>query len=221
MGRVHGDQLDLKIRAVSTFKMKFFVVVSALVAAAYADADAGIYGYSAFPYVYGKSAPCVNAANQPVACAHGYAAYPYGLVHHFGKRSADAEAEPEADADALLYAGAYSPLTYAAHTYGAYPYSYRYGAYPYAAYNYGAYPYTYGAYHHFGKRSADAEPKADADADALLYAGAYSPLTYGAHTYGAYAYGAYPYAAHYRHAAYPYAAYPYTGYAHGYSLFGK
>merc|ERR1712002_1451351 len=153
MGRVHGDQLDLKIRAVSTFKMKFFVIVSALVAAAYADADAGIYGYSAFPYVYGKSAPCVNAANQPVACVHGYAAYPYGLVHHLGKRSADAEAEP--------------------------------------------------------------------DADALLYAGAYSPLTYGAHTYGAYAYGAYPYAAHYRHAAYPYAAYPYTGYAHGYSLFGK
>merc|ERR1712055_11794 len=202
--------------------MKFFVIVSALVAAAYADA--GFYGYSALPYVYGKSAPCVNAANQPVACAHGYAAYPYGLVHHLGKRSADAEAEPEADADALLYAGAYSPLTYAAHTYGAYPYSYRHTAYPYAAYNYGADPYTYGAYgRSLGKRSADAEaePEAEADADALLYAGAYSPLTYGAHAYGAYSYGAYPYAAHYSHAAYPYAAYPYTGYSHGYSLYGK
>merc|ERR1712002_165513 len=105
----------------------------------------------------------------------------YGaFAHHYGKRSADAEPKAEADADALLYAGAYSPLTYAAQTYGVYPYSYRHAAYPYAAYNYGAYPYTYGYGHYLGKRSADAEAEPEADADALLYAGAYSPLTYGA-----------------------------------------
>merc|ERR1712217_565202 len=71
--------------------------------------------------------------------------------------------------------------------YGSYG-AYGYGAYPYGGYAYGAYPYTYGAY--YGKRSADAEPKADADA--YLY-GAYG---YGAYpyTYGGYAYGAYPYA---------------------------
>merc|ERR1711970_1350275 len=93
-----------------------------------------------------------------------------------------AEAEPKADADAaLLYTSAYSPLTYGAHAYGAFPYSYR------SAYTYGVSPYTY---YHFGKRSADAEPEADA---ALLYTSAYSPLTYGAHPYGSYAYGAYPY----------------------------
>merc|ERR1712117_580094 len=61
-----------------------------------------------------------------------------------------AMAEPEAD-PALLY-GSYG--------YGAYPYAGVYGAYR----SYG-YPYTYGYY---GKRSADAEPEAEAD-PALLY----------------------------------------------------
>merc|ERR1711896_78576 len=98
-------------------------------------------------------------------------------------RSADAE--PEADA-ALLYTSAYSLLTYGARAYGAFPYSYR------SAYNYGVSPYTYGAYHHFGKRSADAEPEADA---ALIYSGAYSPLTYGAfpYSYGHHAVAATPF----------------------------
>merc|ERR1712119_256185 len=68
------------------------------------------------------------------------------------------EAKPEAEADpALLYS------TYG---YGAYPYAYgAYGAYGYAH----AYPYAHhGLY--YGKRSAEAEPKADADA---YYYGAY------------------------------------------------
>jgi len=154
--------------------MKFFVVVSALVAVACAEAEAdaallytsayspltyGAHAYGAFPYSYGVSP------------------YTFGAYRHFGKRSADAE--PEADA-ALLYTSAYSPLTYGAHAYGAFPYSY------------GVSPYTFGAYRHFGKRSADAEPEADA---ALLYTSAYSPLTYGAHAFGAfpYSYGVSPY----------------------------
>merc|ERR1711955_88342 len=68
-----------------------------------------------------------------------------------------------------------------------YPYSLGY-----SAYNYGAYPYTYGA-RHIGKRSADAEPEADA---ALVYSNpgytgvAGYPYSLG---YSAYNYGAYPY----------------------------
>merc|ERR1712112_476627 len=121
---------------------------------------------------------------------------------------AAAFAEPEAKADAdpaLLYGGfGYAGLGYAG-----------YAGYPYA---YGAYPYAYGA-HYFGKRSADAEPEAKADA-ALLY----GALGYGAHYIGkrsadaepkadaAYLYGAYGYAGHYGYVGYPYAygAYPYS-----------
>ena len=108
-----------------------------------------------------------------------YGAYPYAYGAYYGKRSADAE--PKADADAF---------------YGAYGLGYGYGGYGlgyagYAGLGYAGYaaPYAYGAY--YGKRSADAEPKADA------YYGAYG-LGYGyGGLYGGYgyrAYGAYPYA---------------------------
>merc|ERR1719215_2109906 len=89
-----------------------------------------------------------------------------------------ASAEPEAKADAdpaLLY--------------GAYPYAGAYGGYPatygYGYRTYGAYPYSY-----YGKRSADAEPKADA------YYGAYGyGLPLAGYGYArSYAYGAHPYA---------------------------
>merc|ERR1711964_687989 len=127
------------------------VVASALVAAISAEADpallyAGYAGYAGVPLAYGvglKSAPCVNAANVPVPCAAGY-----GLVH-YGKRDADAEADP-----ALLY-GAYG---YAAYPYAAYGHYYGkreaeadpallyagYAGYPYAA-AYGAYPHAVAA----------------------------------------------------------------------------
>merc|ERR1712227_841200 len=68
---------------------------------------------------------------------------------------AEPEAKPEAEADAALLYGAYG--------YAGYPYAAGYG-YPYGYRTYG-YPYTYGYY---GKRSADAEPEAEAD-PALLY----------------------------------------------------
>merc|ERR1712236_156279 len=143
--------------------MKFLVVASALVATISAEADpallyAGYAGYAGLPLAYGvglKSAPCVNAANVPVPCAAGY-----GLVH-YGKRDADAEADP-----ALLY-GAYAygvpfgsstgldPITQGldASTQGYAPYAYGYGL------------------GYYGKRDADADP-------ALLY-GAYAPYAYG------------------------------------------
>merc|ERR1712243_212866 len=85
----------------------------------------------------------------------------------------------------------------------------------YSPYNYGAYPYTYGA-RYLGKRSADAEPEADA---ALLYgnygytryagyAAPYSLGYSGYRAYGAYAGYAAPYSLGY--SAYNYGAYPYT-----------
>merc|ERR1712106_110714 len=108
------------IRAVSSHKMnKFLVVASSLVAAVYGEAEAdpallyGGYGYGlGHPYAYGayafggKSAPCVNSLNAAVPCAGAplaYAGYPYaaGL---YGKRDADAKPEAEADA-AVLYGG--------------------------------------------------------------------------------------------------------------------
>merc|ERR1711894_606470 len=90
-----------------------------------------------------------------------YGAYPYA---YYGKRSADAEPEADAEADPALLYGAYGyglPYSGVYRSYGAYPYGYR---------TYGAYPYAY------GKRSADAEPEAD---PALLYttSNVVSPLT--------------------------------------------
>jgi len=93
--------------------MKFFVVASFLVAAAYAEADAdpyyAAYGYAGHPVAYAgiKSAPCVNSANLPVPCAGGvangyaygaygypyasaYAGYPYGI---YGRKKREAEAQ--------------------------------------------------------------------------------------------------------------------------------
>merc|ERR1712112_192334 len=99
-----------EIRAVSSHNMKFLVAFSAIVAMAYAEADpyygygyAGAYGlgYHGLGYVGLKSAPCVNAANVPVPCAHGL-----GLVH-YGKREAEAEADP-------YYGYGYAGLGYAA-----------------------------------------------------------------------------------------------------------
>merc|ERR1712126_454124 len=109
---------------------------------------------------------------------------------------AAAFAEPEAD-PAVLY-GSYG---YGVGAYAGYAAPYSLG---YSAYNYGAYPYTYGA-RYIGKRSADAEPEADA---ALLYgnygytgyAGYAAPYSLGYSGYRAY--GAYPYS---------YGAYSYLG----------
>merc|ERR1711935_874833 len=149
-------------------KMKF-IAAACLVAAAFAepeakaDADAallyGAYGYGGYasPYALGYRGHAGYAGD--------YGAYPYAGAygaHYIGKRSA--VAEPEADANA--YYGAYG---YSA--YGASPYAYSgYRGYSglagYTGYSaYGAYPYA-GAYggHYIGKRSADAEPEADANA---------------------------------------------------------
>merc|ERR1712236_46891 len=134
-----------EIRAVSSHNMKFLVAFSAIVAMAYAEADpfygygyAGAYGlgYHGLGYVGLKSAPCVNAANVPVPCAHGV-----GLVH-YGKREAEAEADPFYGYGHGLKS---APCVNAANV---------------------PVPCAAGGYLHYGKREADAE----ADA-AVLYSG--------------------------------------------------
>merc|ERR1712128_122457 len=166
-------------------KMKF-IAAACLVAAAFAEPEAkadsdaallyGGYGYGGYasPYALGYS---VYAGYAVYAGAYG--AYPYAGAygaHYIGKRSADAE--PEAKADAALLYGAYgyaaSPYTYGHAAYAGYPYAAGYAG------AYGAYPYAgaYGA-HYIGKRSADAEPEADADA----FYGAYGYSAYGASPY--------------------------------------
>merc|ERR1712071_153440 len=192
-------------------KMKF-ISAACLVAAAFAepeakaDADAallyGAYGYG------GHASPYALGYRGYAGYAGAYGAYPYARAyggHYIGKRSADAE--PEAKADAALLYGAYGYAGYAAS-----PYTYghaAYAGYPYAAGYagaYGAHPYAgaYGA-HYIGKRSADAEPKADA------FYGAYGYSAYGASPYaysGHRAYGGYPYS----YGAYPaYGAYSHYG----------
>merc|ERR1712066_1070764 len=138
----------------------------------------------AYPYAYAPIAPVVAA---PVAGSYQHVSTPaatYGIsqVH---KRSADAEPEADADADAYYY--------------GAYGRGY-YGGY-YGRGYYGYPGYAYGAYRHFGKRSADAE----ADAGVAVHpAGATSFVARSPQ--GAKGLYVHPYYA-------PYA--PYYGYYHG------
>merc|ERR1712076_329382 len=144
MGTVFPRQSD---------NMKFFAVL-ALAAVAFAEPEADAKADPAVLYgAYGTGLPYASV----------YGGYPYSYGY-YGKRSADAEPEAAADAEAdpaLLY-GAYGyglPYSSVYRSYGAYPYGYR---------TYGAYPYAY-----YGKRSADAEPEADAEADPALLYGAY------------------------------------------------
>merc|ERR1712172_59192 len=125
---------------------------------------------------------------------------------------AAAVAEPEASADAGYHYG-----------YAGYPHHYGYAHHGY--YGYG--PYAYG--HHYGKRSADAEPTAVADADAGYHYGYAYGHHYGKRSadaeptadadagyfYGRYGYG-YPRAYGYGYAHHGYHGYPYAyaGYHH-------
>merc|ERR1711894_707791 len=153
--------------SLQTVKMMKSIAVVALcmfaAAAGEADAsaDAGLhYGH----YGYGHHLGYAH---------HGYYGYPYAhhYGHYYGKRSADAEptaaAEPKADAFyGYGYGLAHHGYGYAHHGYYGYPYAHHYG--------------------HYGKRSADAEPTADA---------AYGYYGYGHHLgYAHHGYYGYPYA---------------------------
>merc|ERR1712214_75438 len=176
-----------------TQTMKVFVLLC-VVAAAMADADPYLVysGYGGLHHGY-------------AGYGYGYSAYPY-TTYHYGKRSAEAEAKPEAD-PYLVYSGLHHG--YAGYGYGGLyrPYSYGYG--------YG-FPTTY----HYGKRSAEAEPQ-------YFYSGLHTPYLYGAgYTYG------YPYATTYHYGKreaeaepYYYGGYyggyrAYRPYSYGYGRFG-
>merc|ERR1719179_88680 len=107
--------------------------------------------------------------------------------------AAYAAPEAEAEADPAIFYGGYR---YAAAAY--HPYAYGVSGYPYAhaAYTYGV-P-TVAATHVVAKRSADAEPEADAYYGHYGYAGygyAAHPYSYGYRAYRPYGYG-------YRYGAY-------------------
>merc|ERR1711981_555814 len=139
---------------------------------AYGGYGLGAYGYAGYPYAAYHHAPLATGyahvspsaslniaglANAAVpAIAGGYAgagryvANSAGVVH-VAKRSAEAEAEPEADAFYTTYGYG---LPYAGYSgYTGYPYAH-------AAYNYGAYsPYHYGlGYAAFAAPAVAAEP---------------------------------------------------------------
>merc|ERR1719384_2221225 len=112
--------------------MKAYIALACLAAVALAEP----YGYGYRGGYYGRG-------------GYGYRGG-YG-GRYYGKRSADAESEPKADAEPWV---TYGGLGYAGY---ASPYTYGYAAYP-TAYT----GYTGLLHYGYGKRSADAEPKADA-----------------------------------------------------------
>merc|ERR1712134_162030 len=136
-------------------KMKF-VAAACIVAVVFAepeakaDADAALlyggYGYTGLGYA-GLGYSGLGYAG------YGYPYAGYGYGHYLGKRSADAEPEADAEADAaLLYGGyGYTGLAYS---------GLGYAGLGYAGLGYAGLGYGYG--HYLGKRSADAEPEAEA-----------------------------------------------------------
>merc|ERR1712010_304128 len=135
----------------------------ALLYGAYGYAGLPYAAYGAYPYAYGLPTAAYGLAGEVAApTASGY-------LNLYGKRSADAEADP-----ALLY--------------GAYPGAYAYGAYAPYAYGYRALPGVAGhpgAATSFVARSPQGLGKRSADADPAYLYGAYgvAPLVTGS-TYG-------------------------------------
>merc|ERR1711936_872509 len=189
----------------SNNNMKFLLVL-AVAAYVKADADPGFaYSVGHLPLAYAHAAPLVyTAAHAPLVytapaagCQNSEGKFvPCAQGSYFGYVPvADAAADPEAD-PWLYYSGLYghhgygygynyAPLTY---TYAPYTYSHVYGHYGLGHYGY------YGR----KKRDAEAEPTADADAEADPW------LLYGGYGYGGYAYAPYTYAAYHHPLTYFY-----------------
>merc|ERR1719297_37612 len=151
--------------------MNKFLTVAALATVALvkgeADADAfyGAYGYGLSPYTYGGYAG-YGYAGYPYAAAYGAYAHPYA-------HAAYSQVSPSAAQTTLGLAQASIPAVA-----GGYASAGRYVA-------------NSAGVVHVAKRSADAEPEADAFYSTYGYG--LSPYTYGYAGYP-YTYGAYPYA---------------------------
>merc|ERR1712226_967844 len=148
-----------------------FAIVSA---EAEADADAAAYYYGHYGHGYGHRYGYGYGLGYGHGYGYGYPSRYHGYYgHHLGKRSADAEAAPAADADAAaLYFGHYRGYAGYPYAYGAYsPYHAGYYAHPYAVAGAVSHQHvstpaaTYGV-HQIHKREAEAAPEADADAAA-------------------------------------------------------
>merc|ERR1712020_37869 len=167
------------------------------------------------PVVYTVAAPaagCQNSEGKFVPCAQGSyfgyvpvaaAAAPVeeapAVESERKKRDADAEATAEADADPEADPWLYYSGLYGHHGYG-YGYSYAPLTYTYAPYTYSHVygHYGLGHYGYYGRKKRDAEPTADADAEADPW------LLYGGYGYGGYAYAPYTYAAYHHPLTYFY-----------------
>merc|ERR1711973_908487 len=185
-----GEYMGIVSLSLSQSNNMKFLLVLAVAAYVKAEADpafvystAGViphvlpYAHVAYPYVHAAplAAGCTNNDGALVPCAHGLvapvvaaaaapAAAEAEAVETVAKREAkpvaeataeaDAEADPEAD-PWLYYSGLYG---YGCHGYA--PFAYSYAPYTYShVYSHYGLPYAY-----YGKRSADAEPEADAEA---------------------------------------------------------
>merc|ERR1711921_43798 len=162
--------MGISLRRLPRRTMKAFVLACVAIAAVSAEPDAKADPYTFynglhFPSTYSSVVRPSFGLTYPTFNTYTSGVY-NPFVHSIGKR----DAEPKADADAAFYRSVYHPTTYGFPGYTGYSgltcptYS------PYAA---GVYsPFV----HSIGKR--EAEPAADADADAALYRSVYSPTTY-------------------------------------------
>merc|ERR1712198_710677 len=131
------------------------LLATALVAAVKAEADPlyGYYGAGVLPYAHGY-AHGVAYAGVPFGSSTGLDPITQGalpVAHYYGKRSADAEADP-------YYLGGYAYGLPVGHPSGADPITQGLDASTqgYAPYAYGHLGYGYGHFgHYYGKRSAD------------------------------------------------------------------
>merc|ERR1719234_1847801 len=116
-------------------------------------------------------AAAAMADPEPWTVYGGYGRYSPGV---YGKREAEAEPEAEADAQYLTTyrAGYTSPVAYSNYGYG-FPSTYGYGLRHYGYSRFG-----------YGKREAEAEPEADAQYLSTYRAGYTSPLSYSNYGYG-------------------------------------
>jgi len=171
------------------FQVVVFAVAAMVAAEAEPEAEAdasvfyGGYGYAAAPYALGYAGyngygayngytgyGYAGYGYSPLAYGYGYGRGYYGAGHFIGKREAEAEAAPEADAHVAL-------------AYNYAPYSYAYAPYAYAPYYYAPHassyqqvstPFSFQSVHQLHKREAEAE------ADASV-AYAYAPYAYAAY----------------------------------------
>merc|ERR1712121_487932 len=202
----------------SNNNMKFLLVV-AVAAYAKAEADPGFaysighvpLTYAHAPVAYGAplvyaapAAGCRNSEGKFVPCAQGsYFGYvPIAAAApaeeapavESERKKREAEADPEAAAEAdpeadpwLYYSGLYGHHGYGlGYHYAPLTYSHVYGHY------------GLGHYGYFGRKKREAEPTADADAEADPW------LLYGGYGYGGYAYAPYTYAAYHHPLTYFY-----------------